>query len=67
MDDKPRVGRVTMPDGSLRLFGVSAAARWLGVAPASLSQTCRDIPNRGRKLRDRVAIEFPELLAEHKE
>lgn len=61
--EKPMVGRVLMPDGSTRLFGVSAAAKWLGVSSGALSQTCRGTPNRGRRLRDRVAVEFPELLA----
>lgn len=61
--EKPRVGRVIMPDGTMRLFGVGAAAKWLGVSAGALSQTCRGVPNRGRRLRDRVAVEFPDLLS----
>ena len=59
---KPIVGRITLPDGKLRLFGVSAAARWLGCTQGALSAVCRGIPGRGRRLRDRVAVEFPDLL-----
>lgn len=60
---KPPVGRITMPDGSVRLAGVSAAARWLGCSQNSLSQVARGMPGRGQRLANRARAEFPALFA----
>lgn len=61
--DKPTgVGRVKLPDGKVRLFGVSAAARWLGCTHGALAQVARGVPGRGERLAIRAREEFPALF-----
>jgi hypothetical protein len=61
---KPFVARVERPDGSVRLIGVSDAARWLGCSTVALGLAAREMPGRGRKLADRARVEFPGLFRE---
>lgn len=60
--DKPFVGRMDLPDGSVRLVGVSAAAAWLGVSASALSQAARGKVFYGTKFDVRARAEFPGLF-----
>jgi len=60
--NKPIVGRLVLPDGTIRLYGITAAAKYLGCAAGALNQSVRDKPNRGNRLRNRAIREFPELF-----
>lgn len=62
MGKKPHVERVVLGDGTVRLYGVSAAARWLGCSQNALSQVARGMPGRGERLANRARVEFPELF-----
>lgn len=59
---KPFVERVTLRNGSTKLHGVSAAARWLGVTPASLSALARGVNAIPITWEQRARAEFPELF-----
>jgi hypothetical protein len=59
---KPAVMRVTMPDGRVRLLGVSAAARWLGVTDAALSALARGVNGIPITWEARAREEFPGLF-----
>ena len=63
---KPRVGRVAMPDGSTRLAGSDAAAKWLGVSRTTLKRII-DNPDgneHSAALNAQVRREFPEFFTE---
>jgi hypothetical protein len=60
--DKPAVCRMILPDGSVRLIGVSAAARWLGCSTPALSQIARGKAFYAGTLEQKARIEFPELF-----
>lgn len=59
---KPYVQRVTRPDGSVVLVGVSAAARWLGVKQPTLSQLARGKNAFVIRWEARARAEFPGLF-----
>lgn len=62
--NKPHVARVVLPDGTIRLIGVSAAARWLGCSPQALSQIARGTAFQGaEKLEMRAREDFSGLFA----
>lgn len=64
---KPHVARVELPDGRIRLVGVSDAARWLGCTQQALSAVAKGIPDRGERLRRRAMAEFPGLFSINQE
>jgi len=59
---KPQPMRVVLPNGSLHLVGISAAARWLGCSQSALYAVVRGVPNRGTRLLNRARAEFPQLF-----
>lgn len=60
---KPHAMRVTLPDGQVRLIGVSAAAKWMGCSRQVLSQMARGTEIYvTQALKDRARKEFPELF-----
>lgn len=61
--DKPKTGRMELPDGTVRLIGVSAAARWLGCKASSLSQIAKGKSFYSGTLEQRARVEFPKLFA----
>lgn len=60
---KPHVGRVDFPDGSFRLVGVCAAARYLGCTAQALQMAVKGIEGRGTRILNRAREEFPGLFA----
>jgi len=59
---KPFCERVTLRNGHVVLHGVTAAARWLGVTPASLSALARGVNAIPITWEQRARREFPELF-----
>ena len=59
---KPFCQRVTLANGKVVLHGVCAAARWLGVNPASLSALARGVNAIPITWEERARCEFPELF-----
>lgn len=53
-----------MSDGTVRLLGVSAAAAWLGVTPASLSALARGVNGIPITWAGRAREEFPALFGD---
>ena len=61
---KPHVARVVLPDGTVRLVGVSAAARWLGCSQQALGQVVRGRIFCGVRFEARARAEFPGLFGD---
>lgn len=61
---KPFVCRVPLPDGTVRLIGVSAAAKWLGVKQPTLSAVCRGTNGVPVSWAGRAREEFPQLFGD---
>lgn len=59
---KPCVARVDLPDGRVRLIGVCAAARWLGVSQPALSALAMRKNAFPITWEDRARAEFPEFF-----
>lgn len=59
---KPQPMRFVLPNGSLHLVGISAAARWLGCSASALNAVVRGVPGRGTRLLNRAKAEFPQLF-----
>lgn len=62
LNAKPHVARVELPDGTVRLIGVCAAAKFLGCTAQALGLVAKGVPGRGVRLRNRAMAEFPGLF-----
>jgi hypothetical protein len=44
---KPNLERIVLKDGTVRFFGVSKAAEWLGCTAPALGMVLKGVPGRG--------------------
>ena len=58
----PYVERITLGNGRVILHGVTAAAKWMGVTPASLSALARGVNGIPITWEARARAEFPGLF-----